>query len=211
MAVSRDARKILDTIKEMGGANALPFDVLEAEKLALKYYSKTVCAIIKQYYPKAKSDPNRVTYYMPILKSYKKGVRSKDDMWQPSEEEMENYWAITSHLIVDYSYEDLKLLKEMCKYPVADVKEGIKNAEKEDTRSIHYLHRIIESIVANKTKREEQRQRLKEIYSYQASNDITSRTMIELASLKHSWKDSLENRELEKKSEKVWEDLLNEE
>lgn len=210
MAVSRDARKILDTIKELGGANALPFDVLEAEKLALKYYSKTVCAIIKQYYPKAKSDPNRVAYYTPILKSYKKGIRSKDDLWQITEQEMENYWAISSFLIVDYSYEDLKLLKELCKHTPADVKEGIRNAEKEDTRSIHYLHRIIESIVANRAKREEQRQRLKELYSYQCNDDTINRSVIELASLKHSWKNSLENRELEKKSQKIWEDMLNE-
>ena len=210
MAISRDARKILDTMREQGGVNTLPFDVLEAEKLALKYYSKTVCAIIKQYYPKAKSDPNRVSYYTPILKSYKKGIRNKEDLWEITEQEIENYWLISSFLIVDYSYEDLKLLKELCKYNTVDIKEGIRSAEKENTHSIHYLHRIIESIVASRTKREEQRQKLKELHSYQCNDDTINRSMIELASLKHSWKNSLENKELEKKSQKVWEDMLNE-
>lgn len=210
MAISRDARKILDTLKEMGGANALPIDIIEAEKLALKFYSKTVCSVIKQYHPKAKSNPNRVAYYTPILKSYKKGIRSKDDMWCPTEQELENYWTITSFLLVDFSYEDLKLLRELCKYETADIKEGIKGAEKENIHSLNYLHRIIESIVAERAKREANRQRLKELYSYKANNDTVNRTVMELAMLKHSWLNSLENRELEKKSEKIWEDMLNE-
>lgn len=210
MTVSRDARKILDTLKEVGGANALPIDVIEAEKLALKFFSKTVCSVIKQYYPKAKSNPNRVAYYTPILISYKKGIRNKDDLWNPTEQEIENYWTITSYLLVDFSYEDLKLLKTLCQYDPMDIKEGIKDAERENVHSMNYLHRIVESNVAEKQKRERQRQKLKELYSYEANDDIINRTVMELASLKHSWINSLENRELEKKSQKVWEEILNE-
>ena len=207
MAISRDARKILNTIKDMGGANVLPIDIINAEILSLKYYSKTVSSIIKEKYPKAKSDPNRVRYYFPILESYKKGIRNRGDLWNPTSEQVEAYWIISEYLLVDFSYEDLKLVKELCMtYAPADLKEGVRLAEKEEVHSVHYLHRIVESYVAERNKKEEQRKRMRELCSYKATNDITNRSRIELATLKHEWKNDLENMELQKK----WEGLENE-
>lgn len=205
--MSRDCRKIIDCLEKLSGQKCDMEDILEAEQLTFTYYAKTICGHIGRFYnPDSKGNPNRVAFYVQPTKSINKGKRTTD-IWQMSDHDKEVYKLITTKFIIeDFSLDQLAMIKEMGQYSIKIIEEGIKETMSEKIYSIIYLKRVVEGIHAKREHEKAQRQKLKELYSYQDNNDIISRSPIELASLKYNWLNTLENRQLERQAEELWKD-----
>lgn len=205
--MSRDCRKVLNQLSELSGIAPTMEDIIDGEQLVFTYYAKTICGHISRFYnPDSKGNPEKVAFYVKPTKSINKGKRTTES-WQMTDHERNVYILITTgFLIEDFSQDQLKIIREMGKFSIKDIKSGITQATNEKVYSIHYLQRIVESIVAKKEHQKNQRQRLRELYSYEDNGDTISRSPLELASLKYNWLNTLENRKLEKKAEELWKD-----
>jgi hypothetical protein len=203
--MSRDCRKVVNELEKLSGKKCTMQDIFDGEQLVYTYYAKTICRHINRFYnPDSKGNPNAIAFYVKPTKSINKGKRTTD-IWEMTENDKEIYSLITNgYLIEDFSIDQLKIIKDMGKFDIRDIKVGIQEAKRENIFSIHYLFRIVEGIVAKKEHMKANRQRIKELYSYNDNDDTISRNQIELAQMKYSWKNTLENIILEKKVRELY-------
>lgn len=203
--MSRDCRKVVNELEKLSGKKCTMQDIFDGEQLVYTYYAKTICRHINRFYnPDSKGNPNAIAFYVKPTKSINKGKRTTD-IWEMTENDKEMYSLITNgYLIEDFSIDQLKIIKDMGKFDIRDIKTGIQEAKRENIFSIHYLFRIVEGIVAKKEHMKANRQRIKELYSYNDNDDTISRNQIELAQMKYSWKNTLENIILEKKVRELY-------
>lgn len=207
MKMSRDARKIIDTLLELRGTGAtfVPFDVYYAEMLAYSFFSKTVVGHMKRMYnPNSKSNPNEVAFYVKPTFSLNKGRRNKEE-WRMLPDHMDNYYQISNYLIEDFSYDFLKIMKDLCSnYEPDMIREGIKIAKGEDVHSIPYLLRVVEGIKARQefkiVKLDQFRQKFHKVEEEQA----VVRSPIEIADLAAQWQETIQNMELQKKARDLY-------
>lgn len=204
--MSRDCRKVINHLMSLSGEKGPTFeDIIEAEQLVFTYYGKTIIGHISRFFnPESKSNPNRIEFYVKPTKSINKGKRTTDE-WVMTNHDKEIYKAIGAFVIEDYSIDQLKIIKNMCKYQLKDIQSGIQEAQKEKIYSIFYLQRIVEGIAAKREYEKTQRQHIKELYKYNDNTDTINRTPIELASMKYDWQNEMENTELQRKLEELYE------
>lgn len=205
--MSRDCRKVLDQLQELSKQAPTMQDILDAEQLVYTYYAKTICGHISRFYnPESKGDPSRIAFYVKPTQSINKGKRTTE-IWKMTDHDKEVYQLITTgYIIEDFSLDQLKTIKDMGKYELKDISSGIQEATKEGVYSILYLLRIVEGIVAKKEHQKAQRQKLKELYKYEDNDNTTSRSTLELASMRYSWQNALENSILERKVKELYKD-----
>ena len=205
--MSRDSRKVIIQLESLSNQTHIFEDVLESEQLVFTYYAKTICGHISRFFnPESKSNPNRVAFYVQPTKSINKGKRTTD-IWTMTNNDKDIYKLITTKFVIeDFSIDQLGMIKEMCQYPIEFVEVGIKQSMAEKIYSIIYLRRIVESLYVKREYEKAKRQKLKELHKYEDDNNVVSRSPMELASMKYGWINTLENRELQNKIERLWTD-----
>lgn len=198
--MSRDCRKVIDHLLSLSGEKGPTVeDVINAEQLVFTYYGKTIVGHISRFFnPESKGNPNRIEFYIKPTKSINKGKRTTNE-WIMSDLDKEIYLTIGKYLIEDYSVDQLKIIKDMCKYQIKDIEVGIQEAQKEQIYSVFYLQRIVEGIAAKREHTKAQRQHIKDLYKYDGDTDTINRTPLELASMKYNWQNEMENTELQRK------------
>lgn len=205
MFMSRDARRIINTIAAQGaGVDFTPVDVYFAEVLAYSFYAKTVEGHIKRMYnPKSKGNPNEVAFYVKPTFSLNKGRRNKEE-WRMAPDHQANYYAISKYLIEDYSYDFLKIVKDICGYPIQMVSEGIKIAKSENVHSVPYLLRVVEGIKARQEHQVHKLDQFRQKFHTQEQAVVTKRGAVEIAGLMASWEESIQNMKLQKQVEQLY-------
>lgn len=205
--MSRDGRKVINHLLSLSGEK-IPTkeDIIQAEQLVFTYYSKTIIGHITRFYnPDSKNNPNRVAFYVKPTKSINKGKRTTEE-WIMTDEDREKYFTIGEYVIEDYSIDQLKIIRDLCKYQLKDIKVAIKESQKENIYSIFYLQRVVEGIVTQKEYERSKKQYLKELYKYNEKTDIINRTPLEIATMEYTWQNSVENLELRRKMEELYND-----
>lgn len=201
MKMSRDARNITNALIEKQGAGATiaPADVYFAEMMAYSFYGKTVVGHINRMYnPNSKGNPNEIAFYLKPTFSLNKGRRNKEE-WRMMPDHQENYYAISKYLIEDYSYDFLKIVKDICGYPPQMVKEGIQISKAENVHSIPYLLRVVEGIKARQEFKVVKMDQFRQKFHNQEEAATIKRSAVEMASLMAGWEESIQNMKLQQK------------
>ena len=212
MRMSRDARLVLQAIQDCGGDVVVDLDnVVEAEQLVYTYFGKTVAGHVRRFYNpnSTKGNANRVAFYVHPTKSINKGKRNKDN-WEFTSEEREVYqWVSKHYLIDDFNYEQLKQMREICQRPLPLVKEAISSALQEDTRNVPYLFRVLQGLEAERNARKAQREKLRDMFSYQEDTTAHQWSALDLAQAQYGWQQLLENKKIEQEVKKWYEHTQN--
>ena len=212
MKMSRDARSVLQAIEACGGTDVYDFDnVIEAEQLVYSYFGKTVVGHIKRFYNPNSTKGNawRVAFYVQPVRSINKGKRNKED-WEFTTEEREVYqWVSKHYLIDDFNYEQLKQMREICQRPLPLVKEAIASALQEDTRNVPYLLRVLQGLEAERNARKAQREKLRDMFSYQEDKTEHRWSALDLAQAQYGWQQALENKKIEQEVKQWYERTQN--
>lgn len=198
--VSRDARNILNALRDLGSGAPTIDDIFEAEQLAFSFYGKTVVGHIKRMFnPNSKGDPARVAFYVKPTRSLNKGRRNKED-WAMTDDERRVYWLISKqYLIEDFNYDALIQLRTICNSKYEDVNEAMGIAIDEDVRSIPYLFRVLEGLGARREFKRKQIEDRRRLFMGQAQEQKHVRGKAEIASLMYSWQETIQNVELQRK------------
>ena len=208
MRMSRDARLVLQTIESCGGVDVYDFDnIIEAEQLVYSYFGKTVASHVKRFYNpnSTKGNASRVAFYVQPVRSINKGKRNKEN-WEFTTEEREAYQWISKHyLIDDFNYEQLKQMREICQRPLLLIKEAISSALQEDTRSVPYLPRVSQGLEAERSARKAQREKLRDMFSYQEDKSKHQWSALDLAQAQYAWQQALENKKIEQEVKQWYE------
>lgn len=203
MFCSRDARQVLNQISEKSGRdNFSASDFITAEEIIYQYLPAVACSVIKSKYPKkSKKDPTDPEYFIPILKSYGKGIRNTPIDLTLNQKYI--YSIVAGEFVIeDFSFDQLKILFEMGNlYNESEVRQGIKECLEVKQYSILYLNRVVSAIHAKREKEKENRERLRSIYKAQREDDKINRSPVELAMLQYQWQQKLENQILDSKME----------
>lgn len=210
MNMSTEARKVINKIEELSGITHTFEDIIQAEQLVYSYYSRTVVGHVSRFYnPDSKQDPSRVAFYVQPVRSINKGKRNKED-WEFTTEEREIYqWVSKHYLIDDFNYEQLKQMREICQRPLPLVKEAIASALQEDTRNVPYLLRVLQGLEAERNARKAQREKLRDMFSYQEDKTEHRWSALDLAQAQYGWQQALENKKIEQEVEQWYERTQN--
>ena len=201
--MSRDARQVINQLEEIGGVQCSTKSIYIAEELVFTYYGKTVAGHVKRFYnPDSKQDPNNMEFYVQPTRSINKGKRTKDE-WHMSDTDKEIYDKITTGFILeDFSYDQLKILKEICNtYDIKEVSRAIKECQEVKQYSILYLNRVVSAIHAKAEHEREQRAKLRDLCKADIKNDKHTRNPMQMALAQYSWQQMLENNILNRKME----------
>ena len=202
--MSRDARRIINTIQGLSGIDCSFQDQIEAEQLTYSYYAKTIEGHINRFFnPKSDKNPHTVSFYVKPTRSVNKGRRDKEN-WIMTDPEIEIYSTICSMLIEDFSRDVLIIICGICNsYDIQEVRSGIKISQDEGVYSVHYLLRILERQHAEHEKKIELIKQHRSKFNGVQQSDTVARPRIELASMRYEWKESIKDQEIEEELNKT--------
>ena len=205
MHISRDARRVIDTLQSVSGSNKQDIhDLWIAERLVYSYFPKVLIGHIERFYnPKSKNNPDRMAFYEKPARNQNFGRRRNDD-WEHTDEKFEIWKMLGQYVLTDYSYDDLLLIKTVDVSP-EDVAYGIRIGREEGVYSIPYAIRIAERHKAERERRRQEIRERRELFRIQDVNgDINHRGRLEIASRVAAWQDEIENLQLQRRVKRLF-------
>ena len=205
MHISRDARRVINTLQSVSGSNEQDIhDLWIAERLVYSYFPKILIGHIERFYnPKSKNNPDRMAFYEKPARSQNFGRRRNDD-WEHTDEKFEIWGMLGQYVLTDYSQDDLLLIKTV-DVSQEDVAYGIRIGREEKVYSIPYAIRIAERHKAEREQRKQEIRGRRELFHSQSVNkDINRRGRLEIASRVADWQNEIENLQLQRRVKRLF-------
>lgn len=201
---SRDAKRIIQYLEGISGVGVSPTDIFIAEQMVYSFFPKTIEGHIKRMYnPDSKGNPASLEFYLKPTFSLNKGRRNKEE-WQMSIGEQANYLMISMYLLEDFSFDFLKIMRQICEFDYETVKESITISIGENVHSLPYLIRVAEGVQVRKQHKQQQLDRFRDQFKPVAEEQATTRSKLEMAQLMGGWQETIENMKLQRQIDELY-------